>query len=87
MITKVTVERVFNIGNYQSIRFGMEVSVNLEMSNARDIKSVYDRALTATEQSFNQIMSERRQVAEQFDKYCNEKAGDAKRDQRFYTEH
>lgn len=86
-VTKITVERVFNIGNYQTIRFGMEFSTAIDGNNQQAVTDVFDRALTATEQSFNQIMEERRQVARQFERYANDKVTDAKRDQRLYTEH
>ena len=58
-VTKITVERVFNIGNYQTVRFGMEVSADVDSGDAHAIRELYDRALTVTEQSFNDIMLER----------------------------
>lgn len=62
-IEKISVERVFNLGNYQTIRFGMEVSV--EDRTTKDIKMCYDAALTAIEKSFNDIMLERKQQQNQ----------------------
>lgn len=65
-IEKITVERVFNIGNYQTIRFGLEVTPNPEeVSTQEGVAQAYNRALYAVENSFNKIMSERQQQQNQ----------------------
>lgn len=63
-IEKITVERVFNIGNYQTIRFGMEVSTE-GLKNQEAVTDAYNRCLLAVETAFNDIMSERRQQNQQ----------------------
>lgn len=61
-IEKITVERVFNIGNYQTIRFGLEVTPNPEeVSTPEGVEQAYNRALYAVENSFNKIMAEKNQ--------------------------
>lgn len=64
-VTKITVERVFNIGNYQTVRFGMEVSADVDSGDAQAIRELYDSALTVTELSFNDIMTERQRNQQQ----------------------
>lgn len=64
-VTKITVERVFNIGNYQTVRFGMEVSADVDSVDAQAIRELYDSALTVTELSFNDIMTERQRNQQQ----------------------
>lgn len=59
-IEKITIERVFNVGNYQTIRFGMEVTPNPdEVATPEGVTETYNRALCAVENSFNEIMTER----------------------------
>lgn len=61
-VEKITAERVFNIGNYQTIRFGLEVTPDpVEVATPEGLKESYNRALCAIEGSFNAIMSERKQ--------------------------
>lgn len=83
-IEKITIERVFNIGNYQTIRFGMEVSTAIDGNNQQAVTAVFDRALTATETAFNDIMRERQnqqnqQISDQYDRYCREKVAEARK--------
>ena len=63
-IEKITVERVFNIGNYQTIRFGLEVSVE-GCETRQDITQAYHTGLNAVETAFNDIMTERQQQIQQ----------------------
>ena len=65
-VEKISVERVFNIGNYQTIRFGLEVTPNPEeVATPEGVAQTYNRALCAVENSFNQIMTERQQQQQQ----------------------
>lgn len=65
-IEKITVERVFNIGNYQTIRFGLEVTPNQEeVSTQEGVAQAYNRVLYAVENSFDKIMAERQQQQNQ----------------------
>ena len=65
-IEKISVERVFNIGNYQTIRFGLEVTPNPEeVATPEGVAKTYNRALCAVENSFNAIMQERQQQQNQ----------------------
>lgn len=65
-IEKITVERVFNVGNYQTIRFGLEVTPNPEeVSTPEGVKETYNRALYAVENSFNMIMKEKEKQNQQ----------------------
>lgn len=57
-IEKITVERVFNIGNYQTIRFGMEVSTE-ELTTQEAVTNQYHAALDNIEIAFNQIAEQR----------------------------
>lgn len=63
-IEKITVERVFNIGNYQTVRFGMEVSTAC-LNNQECVTDVYNRCLCSVETAFNDIMIERQQQQQQ----------------------
>ena len=63
-VDKITVERVFNIGNYQTIRFGMEVSVE-DLNSQEAVTDAYERCLTATETAFNDIMIQRQKQQNQ----------------------
>ena len=65
-VEKITVERVFNIGNFQTIRFGLEVTPNPEeVATPEGVAQTYNRALCAVENSFNAIMQERQQQQQQ----------------------
>lgn len=57
-IEKITVERVFNIGDYQTIRFGMEVSTE-ELTTQEAVTNQYRAALDNIETAFNQIAEQR----------------------------
>lgn len=65
-VDKITVERVFNVGNYQTIRFGMEVTPTpLNNVNQIDVTDIYNRCLCAVETAFNSIMKGRQQQQNQ----------------------
>lgn len=57
-IERVTVERVFNIGNYQTVRFGMEVAVEIG-NKQEEVTRVFKTSLEAVEVAFNQIAAKR----------------------------
>lgn len=59
-IEKINVERVFNIGNYQSIRFAVEVSTECCDSHS-DLRRLFDNTLTELEKCYDDIMKERAQ--------------------------
>lgn len=89
-IEKITVERVFNIGNYQTIRFGLEVSVE-GCETQQDITRAYHTGLNAVETAFNDIMTERKRQEEQrvnreYARYAQERVNEAKREMRTFTE-
>lgn len=63
-IKKISVERVFNIGNYQTIRFGMEVATEGIGTN-EEVTTMFKKCLAGVENSFNEIMAERSQPQQQ----------------------
>lgn len=63
-VTRMTCERVFNIGNYQSIRLSIEADV-ASVKNHQEVKEMYGKLLNELETSYNELMMERQQQAHQ----------------------
>lgn len=53
-ITKITIERVFNIGNYQSVRLSMEVQTD-DVKTQKDVERVYNTANNSILQAFETL--------------------------------
>lgn len=53
-ITKISIERVFNLGSYQSVRLSMEVQTD-EVKTQRDVERVYNTANNSILQAFETL--------------------------------